>query len=183
MRQGESMIKVPISKALKVIKGLTGGSSISTDEGLSIMRTHSGYKLMVSASKKSGGDIYLDKEINALMDNGRFDKTSNYMIAEFDTDKLKQVVDTLQRNHNASVGLLPYQLDLIMDEITVDKGTEQISESVMQEVAKEVEARKEDNRILVVTPVQVPPVAVKTKNVKIFSIKARAIKIKLKLAA
>lgn len=175
-QQGQNLIKVPILKALKIVQSLGYGKSISTDGGSLIARNaDDNFKMMVPASRSAGGDVYLDPELNALMDGGRFDKTSNYMVANFSATKIRNVVEILQRNHNASVGLLPGQLDLIVDEIDKDKGTEQISSSVIMEVAEKIEARKEE---------QVEPQPQKPNVLKLrLALKAKAVKLKLKLAA
>ena len=207
VKQGENMIKVPIIKAFKVIAGLVGGNSISTDNGATIARTYDGnFKLMVPASRSAGGDVYLDRQLNTLMDNGRFDRTSNFMVASFISNKLKKVVELLQTNHNASVGLLPYQLDLIIDEVESDKGFEQITGKEKMEVAEKIEQRKIESEK------QVPELSPRPKKNKIrfpsptgegdhrpddverdkvrsnvlrlrLALKAKAVKVKLKLAA
>ncbi|MEK9157678.1 MAG: hypothetical protein AAB638_00660 [Patescibacteria group bacterium] len=166
----ENMIKVPISKAVKVIASLANGKSISTDGGAIIAKTNDNFK---------------------LMDDGRFDKTSNYMVAAFMAGKLKKVVEILQRNHNASVELQAYQLDMIIDEVGTDKGTEQVSDNVIKAVAKEIEERLTESklindRVLIVKPNLAPsPGEVNKANVLRLrlALKARAVKVKLKLAA
>ena len=181
MKQGDSKIKVPIIKAVKVIAGLVSGNSISTEDGVSIVKTYgNNFKLMVPASRSAGGDVYLDQELNTLMENGRFDKTSNFMVAEFASNKLKKVVEILQHNHNASVGLLPYQLDLIMDEVETDKGVEQISDKVKKEVAEKIEERKVESAKL-----EPEVISINKSNVLRLrlALKAKAVKVKLKLAA
>ena len=189
--QAENLIKVPIGKEVKVIASLTGGKSISTDGGAIITKTFDdNFKIMVPASRSAGGDVYLDQELNLQMDSGRFDKTSNYMVASFAFIKLKKVVEIFQHNHNASVALLPYQLDLIIDEVETDKGAEAITESVIKEVAEKIEERKtdsakmEEQRIFVVQPDNATSSINKANVLRLrLTLKAKAVKVKLKLAA
>ncbi len=177
--QSENLVKVPISKAIKVIASLTGGNSVTLDNGAFINRTGTGdFNLYIPASRASGGEMYLDEELNAEMDSGRFDKVSNYMRASFSASKIKKVTEILQKNHNSSVGLTPYQLDLIIDQVGSDKNEEiSLTEAEKKQIEKKGEDRKED------TP-NTPPAASKTNTLKLrLALKAKAIKVKLQLAA
>lgn len=182
----ENLVKVPISKAVKVIASLTGGKSISTDNDTVLTKTYDdNFKIMVPASKSAGGSIYLDQELNEQMDNERFDKVSTFMVATFSASKLKKVIEILQRNHNASVGLLPYQLDLILDEVGTDKAeTVSITEAERMEVDRQVQERKaEDERIFVATLPNANDESKKKAMMLRLKLKAKAVKVKLKLAA
>ncbi|MBS1981685.1 MAG: strawberry notch C-terminal domain-containing protein [Bacteroidetes bacterium] len=187
-KQGENLIKVPIIKALKIIAGLVGGNSITTEDGATLTKTYdNNFKLMVSASRSGGGDVYLDQELNALMDNGRFDKTSNYMVATFPSKRLEKVVQLFQQKHNASVSVLPYQLDMIINEVEADRGFEQISDKVKMEVAEKIEERKTEIVKLEPEPSPSPSErdGVRSANVLRLrlALKAKALKVKLKMAA
>jgi hypothetical protein len=180
-KQGENKIKVPIIKAIKVIASLVNGSSISTDEGLTLAKTYdNNFKLMTPSSRSAGGDVYLDPDLNALMETGRFDKTSNFMVASFPSEKLKRVIALLQENHNASVSLLPHQLEMIMDEVEPDKGIEPITDTVKMEVAEKIQVRKTENE----TASSETNIESKARILRLrLSLKAKAVKVKLKLAA
>lgn len=181
IEQGKNTVRVPIQKALKIIASLVGGKSITTDTGATIARTSDdNFRLMVASSKSQGGDTYLDPELNALMNTGRFDKVSTYMVANFDASKIKEVVAVLQKNHNASVELLPHQLDSIMSEIEADKGVTVVE--VPAEVIREITARIDQRKNEVKAPDPVPQQNVNTLKLRL-ALKARAVKVKLKLAA
>ncbi|MFN7703311.1 MAG: strawberry notch-like NTP hydrolase domain-containing protein [Chryseotalea sp.] len=178
--QNDKLVKVPISKAVKVIASLTAGKSISTDADVIIVKTYDDtFKMMIPAAKSSGGDLYLDAQLNELMDTGRFDKISNYMTATFPMEKLQTVCDTLQRNHNASVSLTPYQLQLLSDIHTEEKEEEFISLELQQKIEAEREARNNALPEPPPTPAFDEVQALKLR----LSLKAKAIKLKLKLAA
>jgi hypothetical protein len=179
--QNDKLVKVPISKAVKVIASLTAGKSISTDADVTIVKTYDDtFKMMIPAAKSSGGDLYLDAQLNELMDTGRFDKISNYMTGTFPMEKLQTVCDTLQRNHNASVSLTPYQLNLLSDINTEEKEEEFISQELQQKIEAEREAR---NNALPEPPLPTPAFdEVQALKLRL-SLKAKAIKLKLKLAA
>lgn len=184
--QSENLVKVPISKALKVVSSLTAGKSITLDSGAYITKTSDdNFMLYVPSSRSAGGEIYLDPELNKAMDTGRFDKVSNYMRASFSASKIKKVIEILQTNHNASVALLPYQLDLILDEVEPDKPVEQITDSLKIEVESKKEERKADDRIIVATVPEASTETINKANVLRLrlALKAKAVKVKLKLAA
>ena len=183
----ENLIKVPVLKALKVISSLTSGKSISLDNGAFITRTYNDdFSLMIPSSRSSGGDMYLDKELNDQMDSGRFDKVSNFMKATFSLSKITKVIQILQNNHNSSVGLLPYQLDLIIDMISEDKTVDvDLTEAEKKAIGKKSDERKEEDRIIVATIPEASPAMINKANVLRLrlSLKARAVNLKLKLAA
>lgn len=182
--QSENLVKVPISKALKVIASLTGGKSITLDSGAYITKTYNDdFMFYVPASRSAGGEIYLDQELNAQMETGRFDKVSNYMRATFSASKIKKVIEILQTNHNASVGLLPYQLDLIMDEVEQARPVEVIPDSLKNEVDSKAQQRKEEPT-LAPSPTERAGGEVKANVLRLrLALKAKAVKVKLKLAA
>jgi len=181
----ENLVKVPISKALKVIASLTGGRSISTDNGTIITKTaDDNFKIMVPSSRSTGGSVYLDPELNEEMDSGRFDKVSNYMVSTFSASKIKKVIELFQRNHNASVALLPYQLDLIIDDITVDKEADFIAETERKEIDNNIQKHKEETERIVVATLPSASDETRKRAIKLrLKLKAKAIKNKLKLAA
>jgi len=61
--QVQDKVVVPILKALPLIKSLTSHSSIVTNNGLSFFRYGDYYKLIISASRSRGRNIYLDGQI------------------------------------------------------------------------------------------------------------------------
>ena len=170
--QKQVLVKVPIAKAVRVLKSLGAGNSIAIDSNIIIARNYDdSYKMMVPASRSSGGDVFLEPELNALMKSGRFDKVSNSMVASFIDSNLEQVVATLQK-HNTSVSLLPYQLEMIRDEVAIENKEEMMPDQLVEEVKKEIQARKQEAAI---TPR--PPVA----SLAMIRIKAKAAKAKLLL--
>lgn len=182
--QSENLVKVPISKALKVIASLTGGKSITLDSGAYITKTYNDdFMFYVPASRSAGGEIYLDQELNAQMETGRFDKVSNYMRATFSASKIKKVIEILQTNHNASVSLTPYQLDLIIDEVEQNKPAEVIPDSLKNEVDSKAQQRKEEPTLAPSLPERAGGEA-KANVLRLrLALKAKAVKVKLKLAA
>ena len=106
-------VNVPIGKALKVVASLTQGASISTNNGITIGRMPNNYKIITAASRKAAGAIYLDGDILKLVDNHKFEMTSDKMVATLDTKHIKAFVDILQDKHGSSIILSASQFDMI----------------------------------------------------------------------
>lgn len=103
---------IPVSRAVKIIRSLTDGNSILTSTGLSIIKTGSGYRLIISAARSKGGDIYLHPEILKLVVNNNFEKAADKMAAYLDDEKLIPLIEILQREFNATVGISEDQIFL-----------------------------------------------------------------------
>jgi predicted RNA methylase len=109
---------VPISRAMKVIRSLTSGSSITTNNLISIFK-QSGvtYKVLVSSARSRGGDVYLDPDILEIVDRKNFEKISDKMTAIIHEDNIDRFVEILQEKFNDSVSLNPAQYELIKGEL------------------------------------------------------------------
>lgn len=117
--QVQDKVVVPILKAAPIIKSITQNSHIVTNNGLSFFRTGNHFKLIISASRSRGGDIYLDKEILELVEKNNFEKVSDKMVAMLPDKNMDKLLEILQSRHGCSVTLQSYQLkDLKDDAIT-----------------------------------------------------------------
>lgn len=108
---------VPVSRAIKVIRSLTTGSSITTKNNVSVFRQPGEFKIMVSSARSRGGDIYLDPDILELVDKNNFEKISDKMTATLDEDKIDRFIEILQEKFNDSVSLSPSQYEMIKGEL------------------------------------------------------------------
>jgi predicted RNA methylase len=108
---------VPLSRAIKIIRSLTTGGSITTKNLVSIFRHPDKYKIMVSSARSRGGDVYLDPDILQLVDNKNFEKVSDKMTASLDENKIDKLVEILQEKFNDSVSLSSSQYEIIRKEI------------------------------------------------------------------
>lgn len=119
VEQVQDKVVVPILKAAPIIKSITQNSHIVTNNGLSFFRTGNYFKLIISASRSRGGDIYLDKEILELVEKNNFEKVSDKMVAMLSDKNMDKLLEILQSRHGCSVTLQSYQLkDLKDDAIT-----------------------------------------------------------------
>ncbi|MFI5140763.1 MAG: strawberry notch C-terminal domain-containing protein [Bacteroidia bacterium] len=110
-------VNVPIGKAFKVVASLTQGASISTNNGVTIGRMPNNYKIITAASRKAAGAIYLDEDILKLVDNHKFEMTSDKMVATLDTKHIKAFVHILQDKHGSSLTLSASQFDMIKGDL------------------------------------------------------------------
>lgn len=113
--QVQDKVVVPILKAAPIIKSITQNSHIVTNNGLSFFRTGNHFKLIISASRSRGGDIYLDKEILELVEKNNFEKVSDKMVAMLPDKNMDKLLEILQSRHGCSVTLQSYQLKDIKD--------------------------------------------------------------------
>lgn len=108
--QVQDKVVVPILKALPLIKSLTHSNQIVTNNGLSFFRTGNYYKLIISASRSRGGDIYLDEQLLKVVEKNNFEKVSDKMVAMLPQENIDKAVEILQTNHSLSVNIQSYQL-------------------------------------------------------------------------
>lgn len=120
-KQGGESISVPIIKAAKFIKSLTVGTPIFTNGKVGIFKQPGTYKIFVPGSKIKGGKYFLDKDLLALVQNGKFEKVSDQMIATMDDGHIDELIELLQRNHSASVELNKDQYLQIADTLEKPK--------------------------------------------------------------
>lgn len=113
----DSMITVPIGKAVKFIKELKQGDEISTTNHVSIQKVALGYRLIVPGARSTYGDIFLDNDLMELANGGNFNKVSDRMMADFDEKHTGKLIQILQENHKLSVSLSPREFAQIKDEL------------------------------------------------------------------
>lgn len=108
----EGYVVIPISRAVKIIRSLILGKSILTSTGLSLIKMHGEYKLITSAAKSKGGEIYLHPEILKLVHQNNFEKVSDKMTAVMGEENLPALIEILQRDFNTTVEIMEDQLHL-----------------------------------------------------------------------
>lgn len=108
---------VPISRAMKIIRSLITGASITTKNGVSIFKQPGKFKIVVSSARSKGGDTYLDPDLLNLVDRNNFEKVSDRMTASLEENLIDDFVKVLQEKFNDSVSLNPSQYELIRSEL------------------------------------------------------------------
>lgn len=108
---------VPVLRALKIVRSLTTGASLTTKNGVSFFKQQDKFKIVVSAARSKGGDIYLDPDLLALVERNNFEKVSDRMTASLNEDSIDDFVKVLQEKLNDSVSLNQSQYEVIRKEI------------------------------------------------------------------
>lgn len=93
---------VPIQAALPLFKSLTPNASLKAGE-MSVFRTPNGYRIILPASTKKGGSIFLDEDILELVDGNNFEKTSDKMVAMLPANKIEEFIKVCQRKHGMTL--------------------------------------------------------------------------------
>ena len=159
-KQGlESSVAVPIIKALPFIRSLVKGQNIQTSTGIAFIRSEQErFKVIVEGSRAKGGEVYLDAELLALVEQNNFNKLSNKMVAYLGIAQLPDFIEVLQRKHACSVSLPYHQFK------TVQQREKTFSN---RKTIRLPEAEKESS----------------SEDLRLFELEAEAILIKLRLMA
>ena len=116
--EAKGKVNVPVGKALKIISSLAVGNSITTNNGVGIIRQRDNYKIIVPASRQRGGVFYLDTDILPLVENKKFEKLADKMVALMELKHIGKLVELLQNKHGSNVTLSASQFDIIKSDLT-----------------------------------------------------------------
>lgn len=121
-------IKVPIIKALPLIKDLSSGNVIETNGnllfkggGIDYYSNERYYYIEVPKSTKLGGKYFTDSTLIELSKNGTFNSSGQKMISIITSSNLTETIQYLQNRFNLAVELKPYQFTLIEDTIDIEE--------------------------------------------------------------
>ncbi len=120
-------VEIPIWKARKAVKAMSIGANLFGGN-VTLIRKNGYYLVLVPRSRKSGGDIYLDKDLIALTNEKNFNTISSNMEARVNDDNIDSFLKILQDRHSISVELRDWQLELIQNEIEENKANDEIIE-------------------------------------------------------
>ena len=105
---------VPIAKAYKVISSMTNGSAIYASHFIAFFKQYDGtYRISVPASKKKGGQIYLNESLLKLVRSNNFEKVGDQMTAYLDHESLEQFLTVLQEEIGVTAKLTRNQIDSV----------------------------------------------------------------------
>ncbi|MBS1773926.1 MAG: strawberry notch family protein [Bacteroidetes bacterium] len=109
--QEQDKVSIPAIKALPLIKSITIGHSIVTTTGIGFVRQPANYKIIVPMSRKVAGDIYLDKDLLALVEGNNFNRVSDKMVAQVEFSAIERFVGIIQDKHTCSVMVSRHQFN------------------------------------------------------------------------
>jgi hypothetical protein len=107
----QDKVSIPVFKALPLIRSLVSGKSMTTSTGIGFLKQADQFKIIVPMSRKVGGDIYLDKQLLALVDGNNFQRTSDKMTATLPVKHIDAFVEVIQNNHNCAVTITRHQFN------------------------------------------------------------------------
>ncbi|HVI45223.1 MAG TPA: strawberry notch C-terminal domain-containing protein [Chitinophaga sp.] len=169
----EERVTVPIIKALPLIRSLTTNGQLNTDNGLSFFKKNDAYRVIVSSSRQRAGELFLDKDLLALVRGGNFEKVSNNMSAWVEESNLQPFVQILNDKHKHAVTLTPYQfqhIDKSANTVTALRSIE--LPPPVDEAAEQIAAQQQ---AITATQNHQQP------DIKLLELEAKALIIKLKL--
>jgi hypothetical protein len=111
-----SMVEVPVSRAIPLVMQMSTGDQFNLSENVSIQNATEGFRLITPLSKIKGGKYYLDNEIKALTSKGKFESSSNKMMAVIPEDNMPALLELLQSKFNTSIRLTIPQYTRIADQ-------------------------------------------------------------------
>lgn len=114
----EKGVAVPATKAFSILQSLVEGGHVIIGKHLSLFRRDGRFMVVVSGTKSKGGEIFLNENLLKLIDDNNFSKQSDKMIAYFDSSKLKEVLEILEKDLGTSVAVTPLQYEKIYKEFT-----------------------------------------------------------------
>lgn len=150
----DSSVNVPIFKALKYVMGTSNGASIRTNTPLTIQRDYGYIKIFVPASRKKGGNIFLDENILPLTKRNIFNKIGSQMVADIDDDNIPELLQILQDKHGVSALVPQTRIDEIPE----------VTQAI--EKAKTLETKKTSNKAKVLK-LRAKAIAIKQKQLLI----------------
>lgn len=130
--ENANKIKVPIIAAAKYIKSLRPGIVVSTTNGIAFTTNASGkFIVMVAGSKKSGGFLFLDKDVLNLVEGNNFEKISDTMRTFVDSSNIDAFIKLIQDKFNTSVSISQNIFDTIQGDIEKFKQSQTTSDVIL----------------------------------------------------
>lgn len=120
---GSTRTIVPLISAAKVIKGLTEGTMLETDNGVSVMRVRSGFRLITNglSIQKYGWLVKCERIIGKVTNQGGFQRQSSSWIGDVDANDLEYVLSVIYDLTKTTVGLSESQMQLVTDQIDTSR--------------------------------------------------------------
>ena len=102
---GSKPVMVPVAAGEKTLLALPVGQMLTTSVGLTFVRRYDGFRVLVPASKKQGGEFYLNRDLLDLVANGRFEKVADKMASTLPEDRLSAFLQVLSLKFGATLAV------------------------------------------------------------------------------
>lgn len=109
----DNSVNVPIHKALRFVLSTSNGGVIRTNTALTLQRYSGSVRVYVPASRKQGGNIYLDENLIDLTQTNIFEKIGNKFTAFVDDENVSAFLEILQNKHGISALVPQTRIDEI----------------------------------------------------------------------
>ncbi|MFL5763894.1 MAG: JAB domain-containing protein [Bacteroidia bacterium] len=110
---GQQRVTVPIIKALPLLYSMTNGSALYASNSIAFFKMVDDYRVLVPMARSKSGDIYIDKDLLALLNKGMFEKVSDKMQATLPGKNIEAFATILQNKYSVSVSVGLNQLSQI----------------------------------------------------------------------
>jgi len=155
-KETSGKIIVPIAKALKIIRSTSNGNAIYASHNIAFFKQYDGtFRVAVPASKKKGGEIFLDEDLLKLVRGNNFEKVGDRMASYLEENDLESFLTILQEKLGVTVSLNQTQIDSVGLVVTKTK-----------------------KRVKIKAP---PPEQKSTINTKVLELEAEALELELEL--
>jgi hypothetical protein len=105
---------VPIAKAIRIIQSLTKGAVVEASGDVAFFRQSDDlFKVVVPASMKRGGDLYLNQGLLSLVERNIFEKVGDRMVAMLPFSNVSRFTEILQNEFGVTVNLYQTQIDSV----------------------------------------------------------------------
>lgn len=165
-------VTVPIVKALTLIRSIVNGGQFTTDNGISFFRKANRFRVIVSGSRQRAGDIFLDRDLLALVEGNNFEKVSNNMSAWLNEDRINDFIRVLDEKYHISATVNGAQFRQIEQVVLVAARRNTITLPPPVDENQEQRAIQQYN---------VTNTSLSKKNTRVLELEAKGLLIKLKL--
>lgn len=113
-QETKGRVIVPIAKASKIIKSMSNGSSIFGTGNISFFKLFDNrFRVSVPASRKKGGEVYLNEELLKLVENNIFEKVGSQMTTHVSIDDIEKFLLILQEQSGITISVNQSQIDAV----------------------------------------------------------------------
>ena len=181
-KSGNQFVYVPIIKALKYIKSLTSGNSVSTPNKATIMRTYNSYRFIMPKTKVFK-PIYEDKDIRELIDNKRdgFEMISGNMSATLEVANIEMLIKILQSRYDFAINISRSLFETLVESNEIEKETKYKKDDKTEEAERDLQHDRDEfgSRLAQKTTPQTTPTP--NNKVNMLKLKLKLQKLKLEL--
>jgi hypothetical protein len=144
----EQKISVPIVKGVALLKSMRDGSALYASNNLAFFRSGGDYRIILPMARSKAGDIYIDRDLMALVNKGVFEKMADKMQAILPAANLDAFAVILQEKYGVSLSIGHNQMGLLKNAPQPAPARKVIALPPPEEKVNEEEEEEERIRIL-----------------------------------